>query len=90
MKFFTGLTGEVAFKLSRLGTSEYTDVTAVPDANYYLANDVPLDDQSVVTVPIHAKNDSFTLRVYSDTPFPVSLNSMMWEGYYSPRFYRRA
>jgi len=90
MKFFTGLTGEVAFKLSRLGTAEYTDVTSVPDANYYLANDVPLDDQSVVTVPIHAKNDSFTLRVYSDTPFPVSLNSMMWEGYYSPRFYRRA
>ena len=90
MKFFTGLTGEVAFKLSRLGTTEYTDVTSVPDANYYLANDVPLDDQSVVTVPIHAKNDSFTLRVYSDTPFPVSLNSMMWEGYYSPRFYRRA
>tara|TARA_R100000655_G_scaffold100850_1_gene145517 strand:+ start:617 stop:3004 length:2388 start_codon:yes stop_codon:yes gene_type:complete len=90
MKFFTGLTGEVAFKLNRLGTSEYTDVTSVPDANYYLANDVPLDDQSVVTVPIHAKNDSFTLRVYSDTPFPVSLNSMMWEGYYSPRFYRRA
>ena len=90
MKFFTGLTGEVAFKLNRLGTSEYTDVTSVPDANYYLANDVPLDDQSVVTVPIHAKNDSFTLRVYSDTPFPVSLNSMMWEGYYSPKFYRRA
>ena len=90
MKFFTGLTGEVAFKLSRLGTAEYTDVTSVPDANYYLANDVPLDDQSVVTVPIHAKNDSFTLRVFSDTPFPVSLNSMMWEGYYSPRFYKRA
>ena len=90
MKFFTGLSGEVGFKLSRLGTSEYTDVTSVPTANYYLANDVPLDDQKMVTVPIHAKNDAFTLRVYSDTPFPVSLNSMMWEGYYSPRFYRRA
>ncbi len=90
MKFFTGLSGEVGFKLSRLGTSEYTDVTSVPTANYYLANDVPLDDQKMVIVPIHAKNDAFTLRVYSDTPFPVSLNSMMWEGYYSPRFYRRA
>ena len=79
MKFFTGLSGEVAFKLNRMGTSEYTDVTSVPIANTYLANDVPLADQTVVSVPIHAKSDSFTLKVFSDTPFPVSLNSMMWD-----------
>ena len=61
----------------------------VPEANYYLANNVPLADQTVVTVPIHAKNDGFTLRIYSNTPFPVSVNSMMWEGYYSPKYYQR-
>ena len=89
MKFFTGLSGEVGFKLSRLGATEYTDVNPVPEANYYLANNVPLADQTVVTVPIHAKNDGFTLRIYSNTPFPVSINSMMWEGYYSPKYYQR-
>ena len=89
MKFSTGLSGVVGFKLNRKGTTDYTDVNPVPSANFYLANDVPLVDQSVMTVPIHQKNDNFTLRVYSDSPFPVSLTGMMWEGYYSPRFYRR-
>jgi len=90
MKFSTGLTGLVGFKLKRLGTNDYTDVHPVILANFDLANDVPLDDQSVMMVPIHQKSDNFTLKVSSDSPFPVSITSMMWEGYYSPRFYRRS
>ena len=88
-KFSTGLSGVLGFKLKRKGTTDYTDVHAVAEANFYLANDVPLADQSVVNVPIHQKNENFDLNVYSDSPFPVSLTAMMWEGYYSPRFYRR-
>ncbi len=90
MKFSTGLSGVVSFKLKPKGAAEWNDVHPTIDANFYLANDVPLADQSVMTVPIHQRNDNFTLRAYSDSPFPVSLTSMMWEGYYSPRFYRRA
>ena len=90
MKFSTGLTGLVGFKLKRLGTNDYTDVHPVILADFDLANDVPLDDQSVMMVPIHQKSDNFTLKVSSDSPFPVSITSMMWEGYYSPRFYRRS
>ena len=59
------------------------------DANYYLADDVPLDTQSIFTVPIHQRTDNYTLRVYSDSPFPLALTSMAWEGIYSPRYYRR-
>ncbi len=59
------------------------------EANYYLSDDVPLDTQSTFVVPIHQRTDNYTLRVYSDSPFPVSLTSMMWEGTYSPRYYRR-
>ena len=60
------------------------------DANYYLADDVPLGEtQSIFTVPIHQRTDNYTLRVYSDSPFPLSLTSMAWEGIYSPRYYRR-
>ena len=65
------------------------DIQPVQEANEYLADDVPMSDQSVFTVPIHQRTDNFTLRVFSDSPFPVSLTSMMWEGNYSPRFYRR-
>jgi len=58
-------------------------------ADTYLANDIALSEQSVVSVPIHQKSTNFQLRIFNDSPFPVSLNSMMWEGNYSPRFYKR-
>ena len=58
-------------------------------ADTYLANDIAITDQSVVALPIHQRSDNFQLRVFNDSPFPVSLNSMMWEGHYSPRNYRR-
>ena len=90
MKFSTGLSGVLGFKLKRNGADEYNDVQPIALANFYLANDVPLANQTVVTVPIHQRNTNFELKVSSDSPFPVSLASMMWEGYYSPRFYRRA
>jgi len=58
-------------------------------ADTYLGNDIAIKDQSVIQIPIHQRTDNFQLRVFNDSPFPVSLNSMMWEGHYSPRFYRR-
>ena len=68
---------------------EWYSLNPVVMADQYLANDVPISDQTVFTLPIHQKTDNFTLRLFNDSPFPVSLNSMMWEGIYSPRFYRR-
>ena len=58
-------------------------------ADSYLANDIAITDQSTVSIPIHQRTNNFQLRVFNDSPFPVSLNSMMWEGHYSPRNYRR-
>ena len=68
---------------------EWYNLTPVVIADNYLANDIPVSDQSIFTLPIHQRTDNFTLRLFNDSPFPVSLNSMMWEGMYSPRFYRR-
>ena len=68
---------------------EWYNLNPVAMADMYLANDVPITEQSVFSLPIHQKTDNFTLRLFNDTPFPVSINSMMWEGIYSPRFYRR-
>ena len=59
------------------------------EANYYLGDDVPLEKQNTFIVPIHQRTDNYTLRVFSDSPFPVALTSMAWEGNYSPRYYRR-
>ena len=68
---------------------EWYNLNPTQIANTYLANDIALSEQSVFSIPIHQKNTNFQLRVFNDSPFPVALNSMMWEGIYSPRFYRR-
>ena len=68
---------------------EWYSLNPVINADQYLANDIAVSDQTIFTLPIHQKTDNFTLRLFNDSPFPVSLNSMMWEGIYSPRFYRR-
>ena len=68
---------------------EWYQLQPITTANTYLADDVPLDESTVFTVPIHQRSKNFNLRLFNDSPFPVSLNSMMWEGNYSPRFYRR-
>ena len=61
--------------------------TAISDT--YLGSDIAVSEQSVVTIPIHQKNTNFELRIFNDSPFPVALNSMMWEGTYQPNNYRR-
>ena len=90
VKFSVGLSSNIGFKLKAMGQPEWYDVQSIQDADYYLANDVPLNEQTVYTLPIHQRNSNFDLKVFSDSPFPISLTSMMWEGSYSPRFYRRA
>ena len=69
---------------------QWYTLTPTQEANYYLGDDVPIEDQNTFVVPIHQKSDNYTLRVFSDSPFPISLTSMAWEGNYSPRYYRRA
>ena len=64
-------------------------LTPTQEANYYLGDDVPLETQNIFSVPIHQRTDNYTLRVFSDSPIPVALTAMSWEGNYSPRFYRR-
>ena len=68
---------------------EWYNIESTTIADTYLANDVALSSSSVFSIPIHQRTDNFQLRIFNDSPFPVSLNSMMWEGHYSPRFYRR-
>ena len=59
------------------------------EANDYLANDIPMSNQQVYTLPLHQKTENVDVRVFNNSPFPVALNGMMWEGNYTPRFYGR-
>jgi hypothetical protein len=89
LKFLLGLGGDVVFKLRARGRTEWQDTQGVKAADYYLANDIPFVNTAEFTVPIHQRAENINVRVFSDSPFPVSLVSMMWEGNYSPRFYTR-
>lgn len=89
MKFMFGLTGDVIFKVLARGRSEWVDTQGVRDADYYLANDIPFVSTTQFTLPIHQRSENFRVRVFSSSPFPVSLVSMNWEGNYSPRFYAK-
>jgi hypothetical protein len=90
MLFRVGLGGEVTFRLKSRGRSDWNNVESIPDADYYLANDIPFQKTNQYSVPIHQKSDNFNISVFSSSPFPVSLVSASWEGRYSPRYYRRA
>ena len=90
VKFAVGLTGAITFKLKAKGSDEWVDIQHVTDADYYEADTDPLETEQLFTVPVHQRNKNFQLKVTSDLPFPVSLVSMMWEGQYTPRFYRRS
>lgn len=73
----------------KLFIKEWFTTQPVIEANTYLANDVPLDNETVFTIPIHQRTENFRLKMFNNSPFPVAVNAMMWEGNYTPRFYRR-
>lgn len=68
---------------------EWFDVQPTVLANEYLANDVPLNADNVFILPIHQRTQNFRVKMFNNSPFPVAVNTMMWEGQYTPRFYRR-
>ena len=90
VKFSVGRTGAITFKIKAVGSNEWVDVQHVADADYYNADSNPVQSEKKFIVPIHQRNTNFELKVTSNFPYPVSLVSMMWEGNYSQRYYRRA
>ncbi len=89
MKFSLAQTGIVEFTLTTRGRAAWTFSEPTIYADYYLGDDVPIEQERIVTVPINQRNTNFDISLTSTSPFPVSLTAMMWEGLYSPRFYQR-
>ena len=80
MKFAMGKTGSVAFEVRPRGSADFNPVGEVDISNWYLLDSAPIDDERFFTVPVHQRNDNFDVRISSDSPYPVSLLSMTWEG----------
>ena len=90
IKVSTGRSGPLVFE-TKLGSSkEWTLIKEVTVSDDYQFSTSPVKPEYRFDVPIHQRNTNFELKMTSDYPYPVSLVEMMWEGNYSPRYYRRA
>ena len=90
VRLSVGRTGAIRFKIKPTGSNEWQDVQHTVEPGVYQGDTNPVVNEQLFTLPIHQRNTNFELKVTSNFPYPVSLVSMMWEGNYSPRFYRRS
>ena len=89
MKFSLGESNAFKFNITAAGQDDYSEVSTNVKADYYLANDITIEDSLIADIPIYQRTENFTLKLTSDKPLPLSLQSLKWEGVYSPRYYRR-
>ena len=89
-KFSFQDSGSVDFKITDIdNTFNYTDISSVTYSESYITDDLPIFQKVLFTVPVYRRNEFFKFRVFSNSPFPATLNKMSWEGQYAPRFYQR-
>ena len=89
IKVATGLSGPVSYKVNITGKDEWINVVNVTLPNTYVLNNVNIAANAVHDVPIYQRNENLSIKIIGDTPFPVSLLGLDWEGNYNRRFYRR-
>ena len=84
-----GPSGKYSTILKRLGRSDYVQTYESKLADSYILNDPALLPSRLDTVPIYDRNTNTKLFVKAKHPSPLTVNSLTWEGDYSPQFYRR-
>ena len=90
IKVSTGLSGPVTYKVDITGRDSWSNVVNVTLPNTYVLNNVNLAASATHDVPIYQRNENLTIKIIGDTPFPISLLNIVWEGNYNRRFYRRS
>ena len=90
IKVSTGLTGPITYKVDITGKDSWSNVVNVTLPNTYVLNNVNLAASATHDVPIYQRNENLTIKIIGDTPFPISLLNIVWEGNYNRRFYRRS
>ncbi len=90
IKVSTGLSGPVTYKVDITGKDSWSNVVNVTLPNTYVLNNVNLSASATHDVPIYQRNENLNIKIIGDTPFPISLLNIVWEGNYNRRFYRRS
>jgi hypothetical protein len=90
VKVSTGLSGPIKYDVTITGRPEWSKTIEATAPNSYDLNSVNMSADAIHTVPIYQRNENLTFKIIGDTPFPVSLLSLNWEGKYNTGFYRRS
>ncbi len=90
MKVSTGLSGPITYQVDITGIPTFNNVVNTTFPNQYLNNNVALQSDSVHNVPLYQRNTNLSIKIIGDSPFPVSILSLNWEGKFNNGFYRRA
>lgn len=83
------ISGEIGFYVQQRGRVAWDSVLEMDPADFYTADEIPIIQEKIFTLPIHQRNSNFRLSLRCDTPYPMTLESLMWEGQYQRRSYRR-
>ena len=89
LKLSLGHTGTYTTTLHRKGKSDYTQILEAVNTDLYTANTLAFKDIKFQTIPVYDRNSNVTVTIKSSNPSPATLNSLTWEGDYSPKFYKR-
>ena len=89
VKLSLGDSGLYETTLKRTGKADYTETFEPIMADAYSANQVQFTSESFRTIPIYDRNINTTLTLKSTHPSPATLQSMTWEGDYTPKYYNR-
>jgi len=89
IKVATGLSGSIKYQIDITGRPEWSNTIEAVMPYEYELNNVNLSAEEIHTVPIYQRNENLSIKIIGDTPMPVSLLSLNWEGRYTNGFYRR-
>ena len=89
-KFDLGTTSYCEFHLTRYGMDDYVMPYEARELDNYIANTPAVKLVDTITVPVYTRNTNYTLQCVSEYPGPLHLFSMVWEGDFTNRFYKRA
>ena len=89
IKVSTGLSGPVKYNVNLTGIPDRSHTVSSIMPYTYTANDVAMSAESIHEVPVHQRNENISFSIVGDTPLPVSLLGMTWEGKYNKKFYSR-
>lgn len=90
IKVSTGLSGPIKYRVAIEGLDTFDKVIDVATPYQYNLNNVNLSASAIHEVPLYQRNSNLTINIIGDTPFPVSLLALNWEGRVGNKFYARS